>query len=43
MPSVDHTLAQLSNAKVFSKIDTNSGFWQIETISPANYLHNAIR
>ena len=30
MPSVDHTLAQLSNAKVFSKIDANSGFWQIE-------------
>ena len=30
LPSVDHTLAQLSNAKVFSKLDANSGFWQIE-------------
>ena len=30
MPSVDHTLAQLSNAKIFSKLDVNSGFWQIE-------------
>ena len=30
MPSVDHTLAQLSNAKIFSKLDANSGFWQIE-------------
>lgn len=29
LPSVDHTLVQLSNAKVFSKLDVNSGFWQI--------------
>ena len=29
LPSVDHTLAQLSGAKVFSKLDANSGFWQI--------------
>ena len=27
LPSVDHTL---SNAKIFSKIDANSGFWQIK-------------
>ena len=26
---VDDTLAQLTNAKVFSKLDANSGFWQI--------------
>ena len=30
LPSVDHTLAQLGGAKVFTKLDANSGFWQIE-------------
>ena len=29
LPSVDHTLAQLSNATVFTKLDANLGFWQI--------------
>ena len=29
LPSVDHTLAQLAGATVFSKLDANSGFWQI--------------
>ena len=29
MPSVDHTLGQLAGAKWFSKLDANSGFWQI--------------
>ena len=29
LPKVETTLSQLSGAKVFSKIDTNSGFWQI--------------
>ena len=29
LPKVDETLAQLSGAKVFSKLDANSGFWQI--------------
>ena len=29
MPHVDDTLAQLSGAKLFSKLDTNSGFWQV--------------
>ena len=29
MPKVDTTLAQLSGATVFSKLDANSGFWQI--------------
>ena len=38
MPSVDHTLAQLSNAKVFSKIDANSGFWQIELLKQSALL-----
>uniref|UniRef100_A0A8C6M7K5 Gypsy retrotransposon integrase-like protein 1 n=1 Tax=Nothobranchius furzeri TaxID=105023 RepID=A0A8C6M7K5_NOTFU len=29
VPSVEHTLGQLAGAKVFSKLDANSGFWQI--------------
>ena len=29
MPKVDTTLAQLLGATVFSKVDANSGFWQI--------------
>ena len=29
LPVVDQTLAQLAGAKVFSKLDANSGFWQI--------------
>ena len=29
LPKVETTLAQLSGAKVFSKLDANSGFWQI--------------
>ena len=38
LPSVDHTLAQLSNAKIFSKIDANSGFWQIELSKQSSLL-----
>ena len=30
LPSVETTLAQLGGAKYFSKLDANSGFWQIE-------------
>ena len=30
LPSVEHILAQLGDAKVFSKLDANSGFWQIK-------------
>ncbi len=29
VPSVEETLAQISGAKIFSKLDANSGFWQI--------------
>ena len=29
LPKVDQTLAQLSGAKAFTKLDANSGFWQI--------------
>ena len=27
LPKMDETLAQLSGAKIFSKLDANSGFW----------------
>ena len=30
LPSVDHSLAQLGGAKVFTKLDANSEIWQIE-------------
>ena len=29
LPAVDQTLAQIAGARVFSKLDANSGFWQI--------------
>ena len=29
LPIVDETLAQLAGAKISSKLDVNSGFWQI--------------
>ena len=29
LPAVDETLAQLTGAVIFSKLDANSGFWQI--------------
>jgi len=29
LPKVDDTLAHLSGAKLFSKLDANSGFWQM--------------
>ena len=29
LPTVEQTLAQLAGARVFSKLDANSGFWQI--------------
>ncbi len=29
LPKVDSTLAQMAGAKVFTKLDTNSGFWQV--------------
>ena len=33
LPCVDHTLGQLAGAEVFSKVDANSGFWQIPLAS----------
>ena len=29
LPSVDHTLAQLAEVQFFTKLDANSGFWQV--------------
>ena len=37
LPVVDQTLAQLEGAKLFSKLDTNSGFWQIQ-LAPSSSL-----
>ena len=38
LPSVDHTFAQLSGATVFSKLDANSGFWQINLAEESRRL-----
>ena len=38
MPKVDTTLAQLSGATVFSKLDANSGFWQIPLAKESKLL-----
>ena len=38
MPQVDQTLALLAGAKVFSKLDTNSGFWQVPLTEPSRHL-----
>ena len=39
LPAVDQTLAQLAGAKVFTKLDANSGFWQIP-LSPDDIQHS---
>ena len=38
LPKMDETLAQLSGAKVFSKLDANSGFWQIPLLQSSRHL-----
>ena len=38
IPKVDETLAQLAGAAVFSKLDANSGFWQIPLAEPSRRL-----
>ena len=38
MPKVDTTLALLSGANVFSKLDANSGFWQIPLADKSKLL-----
>ena len=43
MSSVDESLAKLGNSKLFSKLDANSGFWQLplDNESPVKDLHHA--
>ena len=38
LPSVEQTLAQISGAKYFSKLDANSGFWQIQLAHESSKL-----
>ena len=38
MPSVDYTLGQLAGAKIFSKLDANSGFWQVPLTEESTLL-----
>ena len=38
LPSVEETLAQLGDAKLFSKLDTNSGFWQVKLDKSSSLL-----
>ena len=38
LPAVDQTLAQLAGARVFTKLDANSGFWQIPLSSSSALL-----
>ena len=38
LPSVDHTLGKLAGSKHFSKLDTNSGFWQIKLAEESRRL-----
>ena len=44
LAAVEQTLAQIAGARVFSKLDANSGFWQIPVsrVSFAHDLHNNI-
>ena len=37
LPKVDNTLAQLIGAKIFTKLDASSGFWQV-LLSPSSRL-----
>ena len=38
LPEVDDALAQLHGAKVFTKLDANSGFWQIPLADESRLL-----
>ena len=38
IPRVDETLAQLTGAKIFSKLDANSGYWQIPLAEESRLL-----
>ena len=38
LPSVDETLARLGHGKLFSKLDANSGFWQVPLAEKSQLL-----
>ena len=38
LPSVEHTLGKLTGSKHFSKLDANSGFWQIKLSEESRHL-----
>ena len=38
LPTVDSILGQLSEAHIFSKLDANSGFWQIPLADSSRHL-----
>ena len=38
LPTVDSILGQLSEARIFSKLDANSGFWQIPLADSSRHL-----
>ena len=42
LPSVEDTLAQLRNGKVFSKLNANSGFWQVRLAKESTPLNTFI-
>jgi hypothetical protein len=42
LPKVDETRAQLTGARVFSKLDANSGFWQIPLAKSSRHLTTVI-
>ena len=39
MPHADETLVLLAGAKVFSKLDANSWFWQVPLAESSRHLH----
>ena len=43
LPAVEQTLAQLAGARVFTKLDANSGFWQIPLAQESAPLTTFIR
>ena len=40
MPAVDESLALLSGSRIFTKLDANSGFWQIDLDKKSRHLNH---